>query len=393
MRRLTTWLVIAGASAVSVEAAAQGPLAQLRLDTPPSQTLFCSVGEQVQLRLTGTDSKLTPTSLEPYKIRIRSSNPQVVDAQGRGPDWAVADVACRADGDAWILADGNGARAWMRVLVGSARAAPAVATAPPESVWGEGPAIATVPTGATASLPTASVRTRTLLPRGVTLQPVAAVTLSGLPGMLEQGVAQPIVATLRDAAGSVLAGRTVSWQSSNPAMASVDANGLVTAVEVGGPVTITATSEAASATATTTVKGITPYAAGATFSSPTNLGTLSPGQTVMRVDYFTSTGDQDRWYQVTVRWPQPAGCTSGTSIGPTFSLTLTGVPAGRQYDLSLKKSYYDVVQESKQPGNHDQNISVNGTCGTGTVTFYVQVHRTSGLPSSTPFRLTFVQGT
>jgi len=51
------------------------------------------------------------------------------------------------------------------------------------------------------------------------------------------------------------------------------------------------------------------------------------------------------------------------------------------------------VQESKQPGNQDQNIGLNGTCGTGTVTYYVQVHRTSGLPTSTPFTLTFVQGT
>jgi alpha-amylase len=48
--------------------------------------------------------------------------------------------------------------------------------------------------------------------------------------------------TLKDAIGNTLTGRVVTWNSSNPAVASVDANGLVQAL-AAGQTQITATSE------------------------------------------------------------------------------------------------------------------------------------------------------
>jgi hypothetical protein len=62
----------------------------------------------------------------------------------------------------------------------------------------------------------------------------------------------PLSATLRDAGGHVLTGRPVTWTSSDPAKATVDAAGLVTAVAVGST-TIQATSETKNATVTFTV--------------------------------------------------------------------------------------------------------------------------------------------
>lgn len=82
---------------------------------------------------------------------------------------------------------------------------------------------------------------------------VASVTLSPDAVTLRVGEARTLAATPRDAGGAPLAGRTVAWASSNPAVAEVDGNGAVRGVAPGGPVTITATSEGQSGTAQVTV--------------------------------------------------------------------------------------------------------------------------------------------
>jgi uncharacterized protein YjdB len=60
------------------------------------------------------------------------------------------------------------------------------------------------------------------------------------------------VATLKDAGGNVLTGRTIGWSSDNSAVATVSLGGVVTAVGAGSA-RITATSEGASGSATLTV--------------------------------------------------------------------------------------------------------------------------------------------
>jgi uncharacterized protein YjdB len=60
------------------------------------------------------------------------------------------------------------------------------------------------------------------------------------------------VATPRDATGAALPDRTVTWQSSNPLVASIDGNGMIAAVAPGTDV-ITATSEGVAAQGTLTV--------------------------------------------------------------------------------------------------------------------------------------------
>lgn len=82
--------------------------------------------------------------------------------------------------------------------------------------------------------------------------PVATVDVS--PGSLTLDVAATgtLTATLRDATGAVLAGRTVAWTSAEPGVASV-AGGVVTAVAPGNT-TVTATSEGRSGTASVTVR-------------------------------------------------------------------------------------------------------------------------------------------
>jgi hypothetical protein len=86
---------------------------------------------------------------------------------------------------------------------------------------------------------------------------VATVTLSSASVTVAVGGIQTIGATLKDAAGNVLTGRTVTWTSSNPLIATVSPLGLVTGL-VGGSATVTAASEGISATATVTVTASAP---------------------------------------------------------------------------------------------------------------------------------------
>jgi hypothetical protein len=87
--------------------------------------------------------------------------------------------------------------------------------------------------------------------------PVATVSISPDTATLQMGEARALTATLRDAAGMVLTGRTIGWSSSDEAVAQVAQDGIVTAVGVG-EARITATSEGLSATAAVTVLPLPP---------------------------------------------------------------------------------------------------------------------------------------
>ena len=118
----------------------------------------------------------------------------------------------------------------------------------------------------------------------------ASVTLDAL------GATQPIIAAVTDQRGKSMAGATVSWTSSAPAVVSVSAAGVVTAV-ANGTATVTASLDGISASATVTVAQVpvTPVVVGGQAQSgPVNatltsalqvriedrLGQVIPGRTV-----------------------------------------------------------------------------------------------------------------
>lgn len=76
----------------------------------------------------------------------------------------------------------------------------------------------------------------------VTARDVASVVVIPATVSMRVGVTTPLQAQTLDAEGSTLTGRTVTWASGNPSVATVSAQGVVTAVAVGAA-TITATSE------------------------------------------------------------------------------------------------------------------------------------------------------
>ena len=86
----------------------------------------------------------------------------------------------------------------------------------------------------------------------VTLPPVQSVSVSPARDTLAVNGARQFSAELRDGGGAVLAGRSITWTTSNAAVAIVSATGAVTAL-TPGTATITATSEGRSANATLVV--------------------------------------------------------------------------------------------------------------------------------------------
>jgi CubicO group peptidase (beta-lactamase class C family) len=83
--------------------------------------------------------------------------------------------------------------------------------------------------------------------------PVASVTVAPPAGPLTVGTSTTLTATLRDAGGTTLTGRIITWSTSNQTVASVSQGGVVTGVSAGGPVTISALSEGVTGTAQVTV--------------------------------------------------------------------------------------------------------------------------------------------
>ena len=108
--------------------------------------------------------------------------------------------------------------------------------------------------------------------------PVASVQVALNPTALMVGQTAKATATLKDASGNTLTGRTVTWQSSNASVASVNGTGDVSAVAAGTS-SITASSEGQSGLAALTVNVPPPIPVASVSVSPAS-STLQVGGTV-----------------------------------------------------------------------------------------------------------------
>jgi uncharacterized protein YjdB len=93
---------------------------------------------------------------------------------------------------------------------------------------------------------------------------VASVVISPAAATLQVGTTTSLGAVAKNAVGQTLAGKTFTWTSSAPGLASVNASGVVTAVTIGGPVSITASTAGKSSVAAITV-----------VAAPTSTGTIT----------------------------------------------------------------------------------------------------------------------
>jgi Tol biopolymer transport system component len=166
-------------------------------------------------------------------------------------------------------------------------------------------------------------------------------------GLTGAGSTQQLVATLKDANGNTLSGRTVEWSSSDLAVAKVDASGVVSAVATG-KATITATSEGKAGTAEITV-GPPPEIWVNTGSVQL---TVQQGQTTSKDIYIDgakgskltniSTGPFSSYFTGA---PAPWVTASLSSTSSPSTLTITASPS-----LSQEASSYQLRFEIYSPG-------------------------------------------
>lgn len=131
------------------------------------------------------------------------------------------------------------------------------ATSAPQVATVDGNGVVTGVAAGTATISAASEGKSGTASITVTVIAVGSVAVSPTSASLTVGQTVALNATALDASGNVLAGRQISWASSNNSVAKVSAQGLVTAL-AGGTATITATSEGKSASALVVVAAPAP---------------------------------------------------------------------------------------------------------------------------------------
>lgn len=177
-------------------------------------------------------------------------------------------------------------------------------------------------------------------------EPVATVTVAPATATVPAGDTVRLLAVPKDANGTTLTGRVVSWSTSAPTIATVDASGLVTG-KVIGSVTITATSEGKTGTADVTV--IPGIVTRLVFSAqPTTTGAGAPIVPVVQVSAQDALGNLATSFTGTVTigiGTNPAG---GTLGGTKAKAAVAGVATFG--DLTLGKAGTGYTLTAGSPG-------------------------------------------
>lgn len=141
----------------------------------------------------------------------------------------------------------------------------------------------------------------------IELAKVASVLLNPPATTVAVGLTTTFTATLRDANGAVLTGRSITWRTSDPLIAAISTSGVLTAL-TPGTVSISATSEGKTGTATVNV---TPGPVATVTVTPAPVSLLI-GQTRQ----LTATAKDDHGNQVSGRpttWASSAAATVSTT--------------------------------------------------------------------------------
>ncbi|OLE19290.1 MAG: hypothetical protein AUG88_01275 [Actinobacteria bacterium 13_1_20CM_4_68_12] len=181
----------------------------------------------------------------------------------------------------------------------------------------------------------------------VTTVPVATVTVSPTTASVLAGQTVQLTATPKDAGGTALSGRPVTWASSNVGFATVSASGLVSGVAAGSA-TITATSQGQSATSTITVTTPTLGAPGTV--SDLAVPAVTDSSATLSFTEVTDGAGQAAGYDIryvpapTLSWGGSvpsvtrgtcASPVAGTLIGAKRTCTVLGLTAGTIYSFQL----------------------------------------------------------
>jgi uncharacterized protein YjdB len=168
--------------------------------------------------------------------------------------------------------------------------------------------------------------------------PVASITVTLNASSINAGQSTQAVAVTRDAAGNVVTGRTIAWSSAAPALATVSASGVVSALAAGS-VSISATSEGVSNSATLIIIGSTQPVATVSLSAPST--SMIAGQTqalsvtLKDASGNTLTGRTIAWSSssTSVATVSPSGQVTAVGAG---SAVITATSEGKSGTLTLK---------------------------------------------------------
>src|SRR5437773_150818 len=163
----------------------------------------------------------------------------------------------------------------------------------------------------------------------VTTVPVASVTVSPAAASVSVAATMQFRATLRDASGNVLTGRSVTWASSTPTVAPASGSGLVTGLVVG-TTTITATSGGQSGSSAVTVTLASPatplytlgnganYYVAPSGSDANPCTATAPCYTMARVSQLMSPGDNAHFASGNYTWSYSGNkvAKGGTAAAP-----------------------------------------------------------------------------
>ena len=193
----------------------------------------------------------------------------------------------------------------------------------------------------------------------VTRPPVATVQVNPATATLNVGSTLSLAAVLRDASGSILTNRTVTWSSNNTTAATVSNSGVVTG-RAAGTATITATSEGQSGTATLTLQ-VTPVATVqvSPASSTIDLGTTTQLNAVTRdANGNVLTGRVVTWTSSNplVATVSGTGLVTGVAAG---SATITATSETRTATASITVIYRAVASVQVSPST--ESVVIGGS--------------------------------
>src|SRR2546428_5560242 len=187
----------------------------------------------------------------------------------------------------------------------------------------------------------------------VTVAQVPVATVAVTPAATSATVGQMVqlTATPQDSTGAPLAGRVVTWSTSNAGVATVNGSGLVTGV-VAGPATITATSEGKSVASAITVASVpvasvtvSPASANVTAGQPVQL-TATPRD----VNGAPLTGRVVSWAtsNAAVATVNGSGLVTGAAAGST---TITATSEGHSGTSAITVASVPVASVTVSPAS------------------------------------------
>lgn len=254
-------------------------------------------------------------------------------------------------------------------VIGYTSSAPAVATVTSTGVvFGVSPGTSTIT--ATSGTKSATITVT------VTLVPIASFTVALQRQIIKTNDTTRVIATLKDASGNLLSGRTITWSSSDPSVALIGPAGIILGLMAGGPVTITGSVEGKTASVTVVV---TPPVVASVHILPDS-AIISPGDSaqfsVQVLDEFGGIiqNPEVSWASVggEIAYVTPTGMVHTVQVGQVLILAtvngVTGQSLVRVAPPDVAKFRISVDNKLKYPVAITQNDVIVGQAEPNTIT-------------------------